>query len=89
MVTIRTSECGSGNGRSSRVTTLASRRGGGSSCGYRSCSLILAAVEKASRLGTYRRVGMLVMPTELEDPEKFKLQILDSLDWRQEVVTII
>lgn len=55
----------------------------------RSCSLILAAVEKASRLGTYRRVGMLVMPTELEDPEKIKLQILDSLDWRQEVVTII
>jgi hypothetical protein len=55
----------------------------------RSCCLILAAVEKASRLGTYRRVGMLVMPTELEDPEKIKLQILDSLDWRQEVVTII
>jgi len=50
---------------------------------------VLAVVEKASRLGTYRRVGMLVMPTELEDPEKIKLQILDSLDWRQEVVTII
>jgi hypothetical protein len=29
------------------------------------------------------------MPTELEDPRKVKLQILDSLDWRQEVVTII
>jgi hypothetical protein len=55
----------------------------------RSCSLILAAVEKGSRLGTYRRVGMLVIPTELEDPEKIKLRILDSLDWRQEVVTII
>lgn len=53
------------------------------------CCLILAAVEKAWRSGVYRRVGMVVMPTELEDPRKVKLQILDSLDWRQEVVTII
>jgi hypothetical protein len=54
-----------------------------------SCCLILAAVGRPWRPGVYRRVGMLVMPTELEDPRKVKLQILDSLDWRQEVVTII
>jgi hypothetical protein len=51
--------------------------------------LILAVVEKAWRCGVYGRVGMLAMPTELEDPAEVKLQILDSLNWRQEVVTII
>ena len=53
------------------------------------CCLILAAVQKAGRSRIFRRVGMLVMPTELEDPGKVKLQILDSFDWKQEVVTIV
>lgn len=55
----------------------------------RNCCLILAAVEEAWRPGLYRRVGMLVMPTELEDPAQVKLQILNNLDWSPEVVTII
>jgi hypothetical protein len=55
----------------------------------RGCCLIMAPVGKQWRSGVHRRVGMLVMPTELEDPRKVKLQILDSLDWKQEVVTII
>lgn len=53
------------------------------------CCLILAAVEEAWRSRVYRRVGMLVMPTELEDPSHIKLQILGSLAWKQDVVTLV
>jgi hypothetical protein len=55
----------------------------------KNCCLILAAVEEAWRSGLYRRVGMLVMPTELEDPAQIKLHILNNLDWSPKVVTII
>jgi hypothetical protein len=55
----------------------------------RNCCLILAAVEGVWRSGLYRRVGMLVMPTDLEDPAGVKLQILNDLDWSPKVVTII
>ena len=53
------------------------------------CCLILAPVEARLRSQTYRRVGLLVLPTELEDSEGVKKQILDGLEWREEVVTLI
>ncbi len=53
------------------------------------CCLILSMVDNTWRPGVYRRVGMLVMPTEQEDPRQVKMEILDSLEWKQEILTII
>jgi Heterokaryon incompatibility protein (HET) len=52
----------------------------------RACCLILVPV---GRLGVYRRVGMVVTPTELEDPEGVKMRILDGLQWETRVLTVI
>jgi hypothetical protein len=32
---------------------------------------------------------MLVVPTELEDPEGIKMRILDQLEWKERVITIV
>ena len=58
------------------------------------CCLLLVPVKIAKRQGhgevrIYRRAGMLSTPTDLEDPEKVKLKILDGLEWREEVLMIV
>jgi Heterokaryon incompatibility protein (HET) len=55
----------------------------------KACCLILAPIDRRRHEGIFRRVGMLVTPTELEDPEGIKMQILDQLEWKERIITIV